>query len=118
MLPRSFSAASHHLQQSLPMMRVLDRKPESAFKATGSWVWVLNMIVHWGFSESFTITSGSKTISGTISGGALSAKRPAMECRDFGPAYKKWALAYTAGSASGIATVGRIKKGYLRETLH
>jgi hypothetical protein len=91
------------------------------FTAKGSWVRVWTILIclpcYWKFTESFTITSGSTTISGTISGkGNLPG--PPMSHDAFGPAYKNWGLAYAAGSASGLATVGEIKSDYLKETLH
>ncbi len=92
------------------------------FKATGSWYDTFSnkLGFRWHFKESFTITSGHSTISGTISKHRGGEGVGPMDCHHFGPAPKKRGLTFVSRSlgSRGLATVGDIKKGYLKETLH
>ncbi len=92
------------------------------FKTTGSWYDTFSnrFGFRWHFKESFTITSGHNAISGTISKHHGGEGVGPMDCHHFGPAFKERGLRFVSRSLGirGLATVGDIKKGYLKETLH
>ena len=66
----------------------------------------------WGFQETFAIMSGTNLISGTI-GAHGAGFSPPVSCGSVGPAQ----FTYVAGSKTGYATVTKIRKGKLSETL-
>ncbi len=84
------------------------------FVATGKWTMFVFYVVRVSFAESFTIKSGTRTISGTIDGmtGVDDIKR---ECKTFGPANDfKYQV---SGKGSGLATIKRIQSGSFNESL-
>jgi hypothetical protein len=85
------------------------------FTASGLWHSIVGKVAY--FSESFTITSGTITISGSITGSWEPLPPMPMTCHYFGPADAGDGLKYSSGSASGIVTTGRIKSGHLSEKL-
>lgn len=93
------------------------------FVASGKWrdVFAPPSPLRWLFSESFTITSGKHTISGTVVGGG-SGFPSFITCTAFGPATKGAGLKYDAmiGKTiySGPITVKDIATGSLGEMLH
>jgi hypothetical protein len=88
------------------------------FVANGSW----NYSVGPGgrassaFNESFTITSGTSTVSGTIAGSWGVPPMP-LNCHGFGPANKQDGLTYSSGSWTGTARSRLITTGQLYEKL-
>jgi hypothetical protein len=85
------------------------------FTASGSWKHQHNLT--WSFNESFTITSGTSTISGTIVWGWLGKPPILITCSTFGPADANDKVTYSSGSWSGVVTAKGIKTSYLREKL-
>jgi hypothetical protein len=86
------------------------------FTASGTWYITFDDdFVLWGFNESFTITSGGKTIPGTAGGyGSTSGsggRIPFMHCFRFGPAGRKYGFNYMLGSQVGAMTTSRIQDG-------
>ena len=81
------------------------------FTATGSWTISCNRIFQcfWTFGETFTITSGSSTISGT----AFTPGFGSLSCT----VVKNLTVPYTSGSESGDALVNIIQKHDFSETL-
>jgi hypothetical protein len=91
------------------------------FHATGGWGWEsIYGNVHWRFSESFTITSGTSTISGT-SGAYENGSGPVLTCKTFGPAGKAAGIRYRFRidgiHYSGPLAVRDIANGSLHEKL-
>jgi hypothetical protein len=91
------------------------------FSASGDWAtyfdWKKNGYF-WDFNETFAITSGTSTISGTINARGLGhAPIRHVTCHSFGPAGSVWGLTYSSGSWSGTATTGKITRGQLSESL-
>jgi hypothetical protein len=80
------------------------------FVATGGWVFIAN-IFQWAFSESFTVTSGSSEVSGSISGQG-SGFGP-DSCSGFGPAD----LQYSTTGAQGKVDI-TIRRHDFRETFY
>jgi hypothetical protein len=69
-----------------------------SFTASGSWSYPFGG--GWSFNEKFTITYGSQTISGTITGYGSTG-----EVRPDGGSFANSDLTYTVGSSSGRASV-------------
>jgi hypothetical protein len=93
------------------------------FVASGSWRFGANGFPpkpYWGFSEFFTITSGTRTITGSV-GGNGSGIPSFIACKTFGPVAKRGTLLYHSKIAeihySGPATVKIIEIGSLGEML-
>ena len=89
-------------------------KYRGTFVAKGSWSFSLDAD-HWGFQESFTIRSGGRAISGTISGGGNGIGP--IKGPTFGPVSTRGVLKYTYRSWSGPVTTNKIKRRSLRESL-
>jgi hypothetical protein len=90
------------------------------FVAKGSWsTWVL-FHPGWSFSESFTIKSGARTISGTIAGHGACCSLP-ISNRTFGPATYHDGLRYKSRINGtlyyGPVTTNKIMAGSLGEML-
>jgi hypothetical protein len=83
------------------------------FTGQGSWEAVAHLpqFEFWSFDESFTITSGTSQVSGTISAYASAYPGP-DSCTGFGPAV----LQYTTKSVQGNANV-KVTKYHFGETL-
>jgi hypothetical protein len=93
------------------------------FVASGSWRLGLGGFPpkpYWGFSEFFTITSGTRTISGSV-GGNGSGFPSFITCKTFGPVAKRGTLLYHSRidgiHYSGPATIRIIESGPLGEML-
>jgi hypothetical protein len=90
------------------------------FAASGTWAFSFGHPPGSSFRESFTITSGTSTISGTVRGSWSDVGPPAppMGCSSFGPAGKENDLTYRAGSwGSGSATTTGIMTAGFSESL-
>ena len=82
------------------------------FTASGSWTVSCNRVLQcsWTFNETFTITSGSSTISGTAGTlGFYGAPGCAV--------VNNLTVPYTSGSVSGNALINTIQKQHFSETL-
>ncbi|MGB8965121.1 MAG: hypothetical protein WCB99_05730 [Candidatus Cybelea sp.] len=84
-----------------------------AFTASGSWEFFPTRFFHqqWTFNETFTITSGSSTISGTA--GNLGFYGAPFSCT----VVENLTVPYTSGSVSGNALINIIQKQDFSETL-
>jgi hypothetical protein len=80
------------------------------FRAAGHWTVNAPKLSVWRFGESFTIKSGTSTISGSINHGPPTIG--GLSCQ----AFNRNDLRYKAGGGSGPATAN-IYEGYLSETL-
>jgi len=80
------------------------------FNASGSWSYGGLLNFQWVFTESFAVTSKSRTINGTMAAGTFGS--PPFTCREV----KNLMIPYTSGSVTGNAEIS-IRQGRFREDL-
>lgn len=94
---------------------------QGTFTAKGSWKVFLNWNNdkwEWSLNESFSISSGSSYIAGTISGAGKSYNLPPISCHEFGHSSGRGVVYQVQGEHKGLVSPVRIRTDYLRESFH